>query len=60
MLLDEPSSAIDTQAELAMLEAVHARVPTVIAITHRDAVMNHADVCVRLPSGEVRHMAQAA
>ena len=59
MLLDEPSSALDTQAELAMLEAVHARVPTVIAITHRDAVMRHADVCVHLPSGELRPMAQA-
>lgn len=59
MLLDEPSSALDTQAELAMLEAVHARVPTVIAITHRDAVMRHADVCVHLPSGELRPMTQA-
>ena len=53
MLLDEPSSALDAQAELAMLDAVHARVPTVIAVTHRDAVVKHADLCVHLPSGKL-------
>lgn len=58
LLLDEPTSAVDDQTEQALCQALRGLVAergiTVIAITHRQALADAADLILRLEHGKLR------
>ena len=53
LVLDEATSSLDADLEAAVLEAVKALSCTTLAITHRESVVDIADLVVVLHDGEV-------
>jgi ATP-binding cassette, subfamily B, bacterial len=56
LILDEPTSSLDPARETRILERIRRRVPTIIAITHRDALSQAADRIYEVRDGCVREM----
>jgi ABC-type multidrug transport system fused ATPase/permease subunit len=54
LILDEPTSSLDPAREERILERIRRRVPTIIVITHRDALWKAADRIYEVGSGCVR------
>jgi ABC-type protease/lipase transport system fused ATPase/permease subunit len=56
VVLDEPNSSLDSEGELALIEAIarlKARGATVIVIAHRPSILQHADKILMLRGGMV-------
>ncbi|MEX3963205.1 ATP-binding cassette domain-containing protein [Paraburkholderia sp. EG286B] len=53
IVLDEPTSSQDPSREARVLEQVRHRVPTIIAITHREALLEMADRVYQVDEGRV-------
>ncbi len=56
VVLDEPNSSLDSEGELALIEAIarlKARGATVIIIAHRPSILQHADKILMLRGGMV-------
>jgi ABC-type phosphate transport system ATPase subunit len=56
LILDEPTSSLDPAREVRILERIRRRVPTIIAITHRDALWKAADRIYEVGGGCVREL----
>ena len=54
LFLDEPSSHLDTYAQIALEKAIKEYQGTVLMVTHNDAIKNMADVVIKLKDGEIR------
>ncbi len=54
LILDEPTSSIDPAREARIFARIRRRVPTIIAVTHREALVKLADVVYRVESGGVK------
>lgn len=55
LLLDEATSALDQTTEQHLLENLRAMTDkTVILVTHRDAVLNTCEVCVKFSEADIR------
>lgn len=55
LLLDEATSALDQMTEQHLLENLRAMTDkTVILVTHRDAVLNTCEVCVKFSEADIR------
>ena len=56
LILDEATSSLDPQSEVAVLETVRALkgATTILAISHQPAVRDAADVVYRIDGGRVR------
>ncbi|SOY50579.1 ABC-type transporter, ATPase and permease components [Cupriavidus taiwanensis] len=54
IILDEPTSAIDPDREARIFARVRQQVPTVIVVTHRDALVRMADRVYRVANGTVQ------
>ena len=54
LILDEPTSSIDPAREARIFARIRHRVPTIIAVTHREALVKLADVVYRVESGAVK------
>lgn len=48
LVLDEPTAGLDAETELALLQALEALAVTIVAVSHRPAVIARADRVVRL------------
>lgn len=53
LVLDEPTSSLDPAREARIFAHIRRRVPTIIAVTHREALVKLADVIYRVESGSV-------
>jgi ABC-type bacteriocin/lantibiotic exporter with double-glycine peptidase domain len=53
IILDEPTSSLDPAREARVFERIRRRVPTIIAITHRDALLKSAYRVYRVEAGRV-------
>ncbi len=51
LILDEPTSALDPQREQRIIACARRRVPTMVVVTHRDAVLAGASRIYRLEDG---------
>ncbi|MCP3728205.1 ABC transporter ATP-binding protein [Paraburkholderia sp. CNPSo 3272] len=51
IVLDEPTSSQDPSREARVLDQVRRRVPTIVAITHREALLEMADRIYRVDEG---------
>ncbi|WP_206995537.1 ATP-binding cassette domain-containing protein [Trinickia mobilis] len=58
LILDEPTSSIDPAREARIIERVRVRVPTIIAVTHRDALLRVADRIYQVGDSRVRLVAR--
>jgi ATP-binding cassette subfamily B protein len=56
LILDEPTSSIDPARETKMIATLRKRVPTIVAVTHRDALREAADVVYEVDAGHL-HLA---
>lgn len=54
LILDEPTSSIDPAREARIFARIRHRVPTIIAVTHREALVKLADVVYRVEAGTVK------
>lgn len=54
LILDEPTSSLDPAREARIIEHVRARVPTIIAVTHRDALLRAANRIYKVEAGQVK------
>ena len=61
LILDEATSALDSRTEQEIAQTVRSLTPqvTVVAITHRPALANIADVVVHIEDGAVKAIANA-
>jgi len=61
LILDEATSALDSRTEREIAQTVRSLTPqvTVVAITHRPALANIADVVVHIEDGAVKAIANA-
>src|SRR5579864_2261823 len=56
VVLDEPNSSLDSEGELALIEAIarlKARGATVVVIAHRPSILQHADKILMIRGGMV-------
>ena len=56
VVLDEPNASLDSEGELALIEAIarlKARGATVVVIAHRPNILQHADKILMLRGGMV-------
>ena len=60
LLLDEPTANVDRDSELAIIQAITRFLParTCIAVSHRSALVEHADVLYRLRDGRLEEVVQ--
>lgn len=58
LILDEPTSALDSEAEIDLARCIAdvSRSCAVLAITHRDALLRHADRAYRIDDGRVKEL----
>jgi ABC-type transport system involved in cytochrome bd biosynthesis fused ATPase/permease subunit len=56
LILDEPTSSLDPAREVRILDRIRRRVPTIIVITHRDALWKAADRIYEVGGGCVREL----
>lgn len=54
IILDEPTSSIDPDREARIFARVRQRVPTLIVVTHRHALVQVADRVYRVANGSVQ------
>ncbi|WP_060126526.1 ATP-binding cassette domain-containing protein [Burkholderia territorii] len=57
IILDEPTSSLDPLREIRVFEQIRRRVRTIIAVTHREALLNVADRVYRVEHGSVTEFA---
>ncbi len=53
IMMDEPTSSLDPEREARIFARVRQRVPTVIVVTHRHALVQAADCVYRVANGRV-------
>jgi len=53
IVLDEPTSSLDPHREIRVFEQIRRRVRTIIAVTHREALLNVADRIYHVEHGNV-------
>ncbi|WP_334042076.1 ABC transporter ATP-binding protein [Burkholderia ambifaria] len=53
IVLDEPTSSLDPHREIRVFEQIRRRVRTIIAVTHREALLNVADRVFHVEHGSV-------
>jgi ATP-binding cassette, subfamily B, bacterial len=53
VILDEPTSSLDPEREARIFARIRHRIPTLIVITHRYALLGHADRVYRLENGAI-------
>jgi ATP-binding cassette subfamily B protein len=58
VILDEPTSSLDAERELRIFNRIRQRVPTLIVITHRQALLEYADRVYRLDDGKFEEVAR--
>jgi ATP-binding cassette subfamily B protein len=56
LILDEPTSSLDPARELRIFDRIRARVPTIIVVTHRNALAQAADRVYDVRDGRVREI----
>ncbi|WP_439683598.1 ATP-binding cassette domain-containing protein [Cupriavidus oxalaticus] len=60
IILDEPTSSLDLEREARIFARVRQRVPTLIVITHRHALVQASDRVYRVANGSVQEHSQSA
>jgi ATP-binding cassette subfamily B protein len=58
VILDEPTSSLDAERELRIFDRIRQRVPTLIVITHRQALLEYADRVYRLEDGRFEEVSR--
>lgn len=58
VILDEPTSSLDPERELRIFARIRQRVPTLIVITHRQALLKAADRVYRLENGSIQELSR--
>jgi ATP-binding cassette subfamily B protein len=53
LILDEPTSSVDSARENKMIACIRKRVPTIIVATHRTAILQSADRVYKIVNGSV-------
>lgn len=56
VILDEPTSSLDSEREARIFERIRRRVATVIVVTHRETLLAQADRVYRLADGEIENL----
>ncbi|MGN6319043.1 ATP-binding cassette domain-containing protein [Trinickia sp.] len=59
LILDEPTASLDPERERRIIERVRRRVPTIIAVTHREALLALADRVYEVNDGRVSELLPA-
>jgi ATP-binding cassette subfamily B protein len=54
LILDEPTSSLDPEREKRILACIKRRVPTIFAITHREALWRSADRVYEVKNGSLK------
>jgi ATP-binding cassette subfamily B protein len=56
VILDEPTSSLDPEREQRLFARIRQRVPTLIVVTHRQALLENADRIYRLEDGVLENL----
>ncbi len=53
IILDEPTSSLDSERETRVIEYIRKKVETIIIVTHRQAIIDKADRVYEISQGRV-------